>query len=72
MSNYFRAIDRFAANLARGVITRRWLVLALSLALAMAADRTAARWSGALSGIATLEIPAEGQARNRRVDLTFR
>ena len=37
MSNYFRAIDRFAANLARGVITRRWLVLALSLALAMAA-----------------------------------
>ena len=37
MSNYFKAIDRFAAELARRVITHRWLVLALALLLAMGA-----------------------------------
>jgi predicted RND superfamily exporter protein len=37
MSNYFKAIDRFAAALTRKVIARRWLVILLSLTLAMAA-----------------------------------
>ena len=37
MSNYFKAIDRFAATLARRVIARRWLVLLLSLTLALGA-----------------------------------
>ena len=37
MSNYFKAIDRFAAILARRVIARRWLVLLLSLTLALGA-----------------------------------
>ena len=37
MSNYFRAIDRFASTLARRVIAYRWLVLLLSLTLALGA-----------------------------------
>jgi predicted RND superfamily exporter protein len=37
MSNYFKAIDRFAATLTRRVIARRWLVLLLSLTLALGA-----------------------------------
>ena len=37
MSNYFKAIDRFATTLARRVIARRWLVLLLSLTLALGA-----------------------------------
>jgi hypothetical protein len=37
MSNYFKAIDHFAATLARRVIARRWLVLLLSLTLALGA-----------------------------------
>ncbi|MDH3631531.1 MAG: MMPL family transporter [Gammaproteobacteria bacterium] len=37
MSNYFKAIDHFAATLARRVIARRWLVLLLSLVLALGA-----------------------------------
>jgi uncharacterized protein YoaH (UPF0181 family) len=37
MSNYFKAIDRFAATLARRVIAGRWLVLLLSLVLALGA-----------------------------------
>jgi predicted RND superfamily exporter protein len=37
MSNYSKAIDRFAATLARRVIARRWLVLLLSLTLALGA-----------------------------------
>ncbi|MDH3860033.1 MAG: MMPL family transporter, partial [Gammaproteobacteria bacterium] len=37
MSNYFKAIDRFAATLAHRVIAHRWLVLLLSLALALGA-----------------------------------
>ena len=37
MSNYFKAIDRFAAQFTRGVIARRWLVLMLSLMLALGA-----------------------------------
>jgi predicted RND superfamily exporter protein len=37
MSNYFKAIDRFAATLARRVIAARWLVLLLSLTLALGA-----------------------------------
>ena len=37
MSNYFKAIDRFAASLTRGVIAHRWLVLLLALALAAGA-----------------------------------
>jgi len=37
MSNYFKAIDRFAATLARRVIARRWLVLLLSITLALGA-----------------------------------
>jgi predicted RND superfamily exporter protein len=43
MSNYFKAIDRFAADLARGVIARRWQVLVLSLALAVTAGFGASR-----------------------------
>jgi len=43
MSNYFKAIDRFAAELARKVITRRWLVLLLALTLAVAAGLGASR-----------------------------
>ncbi|MDC1287230.1 MMPL family transporter [Gammaproteobacteria bacterium] len=37
MSNYFKAIDRFAAALAHWVIAHRWLVLLLSLTLALGA-----------------------------------
>ena len=37
MNNYFRAIDDFAATLAQRVIARRWLVLLLSLILAIGA-----------------------------------
>ncbi|MDH3760227.1 MAG: MMPL family transporter [Gammaproteobacteria bacterium] len=37
MSNYFKAIDRFAATLAHRVIAGRWLVLLLSLTLALGA-----------------------------------
>ncbi len=37
MGNYFRGIDRFAAALTRRVVSRRWLVIALSLALAATA-----------------------------------
>ena len=37
MSNYFKAIDRFAARLTRAVIARRWLILLLSLMLALGA-----------------------------------
>ncbi len=37
MSNYFKTIDRFAAALARQVIARRWLVLLLSLVIAIGA-----------------------------------
>ena len=37
MSNYFKAIDRFAATLTQRVIARRWLVLLLSLTLALGA-----------------------------------
>lgn len=43
MSNYFKAIDRFAAELARRVITHRWLVLALALMLAMGAGMGAGK-----------------------------
>ncbi len=43
MSNYFKAIDRFAAELSRKVIARRWLVVALALALAAAAGFGASR-----------------------------
>lgn len=34
MGTYFRAIDRFAASLTRGVIAHRWLVLAAALLVA--------------------------------------
>ena len=34
MGNYFKAIDHFAAALTRGVISHRWLVVLLALALA--------------------------------------
>ena len=37
MGTYFKAIDRFAAALTRRIISRPWLVVALSLALATAA-----------------------------------
>ena len=37
MGTYFKAIDRFAAQLTRRVIARRWLVILFSLALAVAA-----------------------------------
>ena len=37
MSHYFKAIDRFAAQFTRGIIARRWLVLMLSLILALGA-----------------------------------
>ncbi len=37
MSNYFKAIDHFAAQLTRRVIARRWWVLALALVLALGA-----------------------------------
>ena len=37
MSNYFKAIDHFAATLAQRVIAYRWLVLLLSLTLALGA-----------------------------------
>jgi predicted RND superfamily exporter protein len=37
MSHYFKSIDRFAAALAQRVIARRWLVLLLSLTLAVGA-----------------------------------
>jgi hypothetical protein len=37
MSIYFKAIDRFAATLTRRVIAYRWLVLLLSLTLALGA-----------------------------------
>ena len=37
MGTYFKAIDRFAAALTRRIISRPWLVIALSLALATAA-----------------------------------
>ena len=37
MSNYFKAIDRFAATLTRRVIAQRWAVLALALVLALGA-----------------------------------
>ena len=43
MSNYFKAIDRFAAELARRVITHRWLVLALALMLAIGAGMGAGK-----------------------------
>ena len=43
MSNYFKAIDRFAATLARRVILHRWLVLALALLLALGAGLGSAR-----------------------------
>ncbi len=37
MGNYFKAIDRFAVALTRRVIARRWLVILLSVSLAVAA-----------------------------------
>jgi uncharacterized protein len=37
MGSYFKAIDRLAASLTRRIVARRWLVIALSLGLAMAA-----------------------------------
>jgi predicted RND superfamily exporter protein len=43
MSNYFKAIDQFAAQLARKVIAQRWLVLFLALALAVGAGLGASR-----------------------------
>ena len=43
MSNYFKAIDAFAAALTRGVVARRWLVLLLALGLAAAAGFGASR-----------------------------
>ena len=43
MSNYFKAIDRFATELTRRVVARRWLVIALALALAVAAGMGASR-----------------------------
>jgi predicted RND superfamily exporter protein len=43
MSNYFKAIDRFAAALTRRVIAQRWLVLLLALALAVGAGLGASR-----------------------------
>ncbi len=43
MGTYFKAIDRFAAGLAGTVIDRRWLVIALSVLLAMAAGAGASK-----------------------------
>ena len=43
MSNYFKAIDRFATELTRHVVARRWPVIALALALAVAAGMGASR-----------------------------
>ena len=43
MSNYFKAIDRFAAELTRRVIARRWLVVLLAITLAAAAGLGASR-----------------------------
>jgi len=43
MGNYFKAIDRFAATLTRRIVSRPWLVVALSLALAAAAGIGAGR-----------------------------
>ena len=43
MSNYFKAMDRFAANLTTLVIARRWLVFALALGLALSAGYGASR-----------------------------
>ena len=43
MSNYFKAIDHFAASLARRVIQHRWLVLLLALLLALGAGIGAGR-----------------------------
>ena len=34
MGTYFKAIDRFAAALTRGVLARRWLVIAAAVLLA--------------------------------------
>ncbi|MEM9209606.1 MAG: MMPL family transporter, partial [Pseudomonadota bacterium] len=43
MGTYFRSIDRFAAGLARGVIGRPWLVISLSLLIAVAAGAGASK-----------------------------
>ena len=43
MSNYFKAIDRFANSLTQRVIALRWLVILLALTLAVAAGLGAAR-----------------------------
>ena len=43
MGTYFKAIDRFAVTLTQRVIARRWLVIFLSLALAIAAGSGAGK-----------------------------
>ena len=43
MSTYFMALDRFATGLTERVIGRRWVVIALSLVLAIAAGSGASR-----------------------------
>src|SRR5210317_1342002 len=43
MSNYFKAIDRFALLFTRHVIARRWLVLVMSIVLALGAGLGASR-----------------------------
>ena len=43
MTTYFKALDRFAAGMAERVIDRRWLVIALSLVLAIAAGSGAGK-----------------------------
>ena len=43
MGTYFKAIDRFAANLTKAVIGRRWLVIAFSVVLAAAAGAGAGK-----------------------------
>ena len=43
MGTYFKAIDRFAAALTRKVISRRWLVILFSVALAIAAGSGASK-----------------------------
>ena len=43
MSNYFKAIDRFAARLTERIISRRWTVILLAVVLAVAAGSGASR-----------------------------
>ncbi len=43
MGNYFRGIDRFAAGLTKRIIARRWIVIALAMALAATAGMGAGK-----------------------------